>query len=217
MNTPVSEEFSSVFLSAYPKNLEANEVNFNISTLNIYSEGGSDIGSFDFDRIALSSSSEYSNKPGDSQPELLIHIKFEDQDTRSEKIRQSVTNSTGSPDGKIDDDPSFTYPEILITDEVEEFSFTDDASKVIQENEIKPNFDVKNEAQTKVEIKENNLIQQEAGEKTVSQKVFFDDETPCKKKCKSEIKNTLTELAMKKEKRKRSEGHQISCNKCVVI
>ena len=211
------EEFSSVFLSAYPKNIEANEVNFNISTLNIYSEGGSDLGSFDFDRIALSSSSEYSIKPGDSQPGLLNDIKFEDEETGSEKMRQSVTNSTGSPDGKIDDDPAFTLPEILITDELEEFYIGQDELKGIQEIEIKLNLVDETQAQPKVPLKENDPILKEAGGKTVSEEVCFDDDTSSKKSYKSEIKNSLIQLAERNEKRKRSEGQQISCNKCAVI
>lgn len=211
---PVTEEFSSVFLSAYPKHLEGSEVNYNISTLNIYSEGGSDVGSFDFDRIALSSSSEYSRKPGDSQPELLNNIKFEADDTPNDKLRQSVTNSTGSPDGKVDDDHNFTLPEILINDEQEEINLSNRESTEMQ---VMPKFGYKIDSDREIQEKKNNHIAQEYGEKTVSQVVFIENEESGKEKYKNEIRNSLTVLAKKQKKKKRSEGQQSSCNKCVVI
>ena len=216
---PVSEEFSSVFLSAYPKHLEAGEVNYNISTLNIYSEGGSDVGSFDFDRIALSSSSEYSRKPGDSQPELLNNIKFEADDTLNDKVRQSVTNTTGSPDGKVDDDTYFALPEILINDDLEEMKLSRRGSSEAREMGLKSNFNHLTDLESEIERRKNSHIAEEYGEKTVSQVVFIENEGSGKEKYKTEIKNTLTALAKKQtqKKKKRSDGQQSSCNKCVVI
>jgi hypothetical protein len=199
---PPQEDISNVFLSAYPRYLEPNEVNYNISTLNINSEGGSDFGSFDFDQFGLSSSSEYSKKPGDSQPEVLIEFEIQKKDLKNSEYRQSVTNSTGSPEFK--DDPGFGLPEILITD----VETTQNSEKTGKKEEISMKTQNSSTFDQKISSK-TDLI---PGEKTVNQKIFF--ESSEKSSEKKVIENSLIDLAKMKQKQKTSTRHQVSCSRC---